>query len=179
MEFCIEEVSVIQRFRKSRSSRALDLFHLDTSTTMERTKLLVSCLLLYTLSWTFLRSGTVSEIHFIPSRSASEREAICLLQMRALGENVVSRTCWSLFWFKISKLYQDLSTLNNSKKNQTEISLSHFYFNRSKEKRIWQKHCVLRRDFKYGADKRIDDALLATLYDHILAITFQITFHVA
>ena len=69
----------------------LNLFSSDTTTMMELTKLLDSCLLLIILSEAFLGSGRLSEIHFsyFCGVLVSGSSAICL-QIRAQGENVMA-----------------------------------------------------------------------------------------
>ena len=120
---------------------------------MGRTKLLVSCLLLFILSETFLSSGKLSEIHFIPSRSVSKRNAICL-QMNASTrlEPLFQVHVGVYFDLKIQNFTKTCPLLTTVLKNEAEINLSHFNFNRTK--------VMVRSDFKYSADKRIDDALL-------------------
>ena len=91
-----------------------------TSTTMELTKLLLSCLLVIILSEAFLGSGRLSEIHFTYffllfffGVLVSGSSAI-FLQIRAQDENVRASLEFNIIFYTSFKC---------------EISLSHFYFN--------------------------------------------------
>jgi len=118
---------------------ALDLSVLSCATTMGRTKLLVSCLLLITLPEAFLGSGRLSKNTFWLFLAYVNGVLFVSVQIRAQGETLFY--VYVGVWAYDLRIYQDLTTLEFNiifttvLKYAAEISLSHFYFNRGQDKK--------------------------------------------